>query len=136
MALDPRGNVSADLDAQAPRLLRRPSDALPPLERVGTSEPLETLRRELTSLGASNRTSVRFWAGRISGRSRRRLLGALGAATVALADQCDRLTDRLNGQEEISEDVAATYGEELARLRAEVLHLRALSSSLGLRSDG
>jgi hypothetical protein len=60
----------------------------------------------------------------------------LGSATVTLAEQCDRLRDRMVAHEEITEDVASTLGEELARLRAEVLHLRALIISPRPDPDG
>jgi hypothetical protein len=51
-------------------------------------------------------------------------------ATDALATHCDRLQDRLYNQERISQELAAAYGEDLARLRAEVSHLRELVESL------
>jgi hypothetical protein len=123
---------------EPPRLLRRPSDAPPPLEHISGTESLAAVRREVSSRrqpgGASRRGTARAWAGRLTGRSRRRLLLALGAATLELAEHCDRLTDRLSSLEGVTEDVAATLGEELARLRAEVLHLRALTTSLERRS--
>ena len=135
MALDSHGNVAGDLDAQAPGLFRRPSDAPARLAPMGRSEAIETLRREVSYQAGPQLRSLRYWAGRFSGRSRRRLLLQLGAATLALADHCDLLADRLSGQAEISEDLAATFGEELARLRAEVLHLKGLTAAVDRRTD-
>ncbi len=136
MALDPHREVThAGEPPPAPRLFHRPSDAPPPLERIGDSGPLDVLRRELSAQQRPRR-SARYWAGRISGRSRRRFLLALGTATVALAEQCDRLRDRVMANEEVTEDVAATLGEELARLRAEVLHLRTRTISPAPGADG
>jgi hypothetical protein len=54
----------------------------------------------------------------------------LADATVELADHCDRLTDRLMAQEDVTHDVASAFGEELARLRAEVVHLAGLVAAL------
>jgi len=68
--------------------------------------------------------TVRAWAGRVSGRSDRRLLVALAQATEAIAAQCDLLADRLASQETITADVTAAYGEEITQLRAEVRHLQ------------
>lgn len=135
MALDSHGNVAGDLDTQAPGLFRRPSDAPARLTPIGGSEVIERLRRELSYQGGPQLPSLRYWAGRFSGRSRRRLLLQLGAATLALADHCDLLANRLSGLEDISEDVAATLGEELARLRAEVLHLKGLTATVDRRTD-
>ena len=135
MALDSDGNVAGDLDAQAPGLFRRPSDASARLAPIGQSEVIETLRRELSYQAEPQLRSPRYWAGRFSGRSQKRLLFQLGAATLALADHCDLVANRLSGQEEISEDLAATFGEELARLRAEVLHLKSLTAAVDRRTD-
>jgi hypothetical protein len=54
----------------------------------------------------------------------------LAGATVELGDHCDRLTDRLMAQEDVTHDVASAFGEELARLRAEVVHLAGLVAAL------
>jgi hypothetical protein len=140
MALDPHREVARNPEAEpAPRLFQRPSDAPIPLERIGQAGALEALRRELAyqrGERASLRQSARFWAGRITGRSRRRLLLALSAATIELAVQSDRLTERVVAQEELTGDIAATLGEDLTRLRAEVLHIRRLGAPLDEGRDG
>lgn len=140
MALDPHREVAPDPKLEAtPRLLRSPSDAPPRLEHMSGADPLTDLRRQLSYQQGSHRMSLtqtaRFWAARITGRSQRHLLLTLGASVVALGERCDRLSDRLSGHEEVTEDVAATLGEELARLRAEVLHLKALTTALGPPPD-
>ena len=76
------------------------------------------------------RRAVRAWAGRVSGRSDRRLLLALASATDAVAAQCDHVVDRLTTQEAVSTDVATVFGEEITQLRAEVLHLQRVVASL------
>ena len=68
--------------------------------------------------------------GRVSGRSDRRLIMALAHATDALATHCDLLVDRLASQEAVTSDVAGAFGEEITRLRAEVVHLQRLVTSL------
>ena len=118
----------------APCLLRRPTEAPPPLGPVADGPALQALRHESSLHAARAGTlwagslgrSVRLWAGRLTGRSRRRLTAALAGATIELAERCEQLTDRLMTQEEVTEDVATAFGEELARLRAEVLHLARL----------
>jgi hypothetical protein len=68
--------------------------------------------------------SLRAWLGRASGRADRRLLFALAATTDSIASRCDELAERVVAQEALVADLAETYGAELARLRAEVEHLR------------
>jgi hypothetical protein len=118
----------------APRMLRQPADP-PPLPRLGEERPVQAFRDEWRAQQARARLPlrgrVRRWLGRVSGRSDRRLLLAVATATDALAAHCDQLADRLSNQEAIVHDVAASYGEDLTRLRAEVEHLRALVISLG-----
>jgi hypothetical protein len=108
----------------APRMLRQPADAAPPLGHVGTSAPLLSLRRVRSDGENGARRSLRGWAARISGRSDRRLLMALVDTTEAIATQLDLLVDRLASQEAMTADIADTFGQELARLRAEVTHVR------------
>ena len=43
-----------------------------------------------------------------------------------MARYCDELAFRVNAETAVSADVSATLGQELALLRAEVHHLRAL----------
>jgi hypothetical protein len=90
---------------------------------------MASLHRVWAGRNAATRWSLRAWAGRISGRSDRRLLGALAEATEAIATQCDLLADRIAARDTVSADVAGSFGEEVARLRAEVLHLQRLSAT-------
>jgi hypothetical protein len=43
---------------------------------------------------------------------------------------CDLLADRLTTQEAILADVAASFGQEIVQLRAEVVHLQHSVTSL------
>jgi hypothetical protein len=108
----------------APRMLRQPADAAPPLGHVATSAPLVSLRRVRSDQLNGARRSLRGWAGRISGRSDRRLLLALVESTEAITTQLDLLTDRLMSQEAMTADITDAFGQELARLRAELTHVR------------
>jgi len=135
MVLDPHHAVAAE-QGDAPRALRQPADAPPPLGHVRDVEPVQSFtllragRRDGAGRPASLRGTVRAWLGRISGRSDRRLLFALADATEAIAAHCDLLGDRLAVQEAVTADVAGAFGEEITRLRAEVLHLQRLVMSL------
>ena len=51
-------------------------------------------------------------------------------ATEAIATHCDLLVDRLAAQESVTADVAESFGQEIVRLRAEVLHLQTEVTSL------
>ena len=139
MALDPRHGVAGEPErpaGDAPRMLRRPSDALPPLGNLGDTDAVRTLRSEWSSRAeraaptAAPRTRLRAWAGRVSGRSDRRLLAALSGATLEVVERCDVLAGRLASHEALTEDLSATLGEELTRLRAEVRHLAKLVATL------
>lgn len=139
MAFDPHDGLAPDADASvAPRLLRRPTEAPPRLGRVADGPALQALLHEWSLHGArrrglwsgSPRDTARLWAGRLTGRSRRRLVAALAGATIELADRCEVLTDRMVTTEEVTEDVATAFGEELSRLRAEVMHLARLVAEL------
>jgi hypothetical protein len=133
MARDPHDAVAGDA-GHAPRMFRQPSDAPPPLGRLTNDPALQSFRREWsarrTGTAGSFRRAVRAWAGRVSGRSDRRLLLALASATDAVAAQCDHVVDRLTTQEAVGADVARVFGEEIAQLRAEVLHLQRVVASL------
>jgi hypothetical protein len=112
------------------------------LGRVADGPALQALRHEWSLHGVrrralrsgSFRDTARLWAGRLTGRSRRRLVAALAGATLELADRCEVLTDRLMTQEDVTEDVATAFGEELSRLRAEVMHLARLLAEVTERS--
>ncbi len=123
MVRDPHDAV-ADESGRAPRMLRQPADAPPPLGHVGTSGAVASLRRVVSDRHAGTRRSLRAWAGRISGRSDRRLLLAMTGATEAVAAHCDLLVDRLTALEAVSADLAGAFGQEIAQLRAEVAHLQ------------
>jgi hypothetical protein len=133
VVLDHRGVVAGDPD-KAPQMLQRPADASPPLPLLTEGKGVRQLRAALTSLAFRDATGtlpvrVRAWVGRVTGRRNRYLLDALVRATGEIADRCDVLTTRLTAQDSITADVARTYGEELARLRAEVLHLQSVIES-------
>jgi hypothetical protein len=143
MAFDPHDELAPEADASAaPRLLHRPTEAQPRLGRVGDGAALQALRHEWSLHGVrrralwsgSFRDTARLWAGRLTGRSRRRLVAALAGATLELADRCEVLTDRVMTQEDVTEDVATAFGEELSRLRAEVMHLARLLAEVTGRS--
>ena len=99
----------------------RDADALQSLSRLWES-------RRVTGRASSPGRAVRSWLGRVSGRSDRHLLFALAQATEAIATHCDLLADRLAAHETVTADVSGAFGEELTRLRAEVLHLQRLVS--------
>jgi hypothetical protein len=129
MVRDPHDAV-ADEPEPAPRMLHQPADAPPPLGHVGNSGAVTSFRRVWSDSNAGTGRSFRAWAGRVSGRSDRRLLLALATATEAVAAQCDLLVDRLTAQEAVTADVAGAFGQEIAQLRAEVLHLQRQVASL------
>ena len=52
-------------------------------------------------------------------------------ATEAIAAHCDLLVDRLTAQEAMTADVSGSFGQEIARLRAEVAHLQAHAGVAG-----
>jgi len=114
-------------------MLRHAVEPAPHFERVGDTAAVLTLRSTLSGRADQARSRsivvrVRAWIGRISGRSDRHLLFVLAHATEAIAAQCDSISDRLANQEAILSDVASVAGEELARLRAELLHMTHLAS--------
>ena len=126
--------------APPPTMLRQPVDAPETLNHAADIESVRAFRqawkhrRELAT--APRRGSLRTWAGRVTGRSDRRLMSALASATDAVTDHCDQLVDRLTSQEAKTADMARAFGEELAQLRAEVDHLRNVVTSLQPRQNG
>lgn len=119
-----------DAADDAPRMLHRPADAPPPLGPVSGTDSLAAFRRVWSDRNDSTKRSLRSWAGRISGRADRRLLVALVGATEAIASHVDLLADRLAVQEAVTQDVAASFSQEIVQLRAEVLRLQARVTSL------
>jgi hypothetical protein len=121
-----------------PRMLRQPAEPLPELGRIADSEPVRTLRRELSSRrehpdarrSRPVRARARAWAGRVTGRADRRLLDAIAGATEVLVRQCDLIIDRLETQEHQISDITQALGEDITHLRAEVLHVRGLVASV------
>lgn len=135
MVLDHHGVVAGESD-EAPQMLRQPSDVPPPLPPLADGDAVRQLRAALTSLAARDATGspagrARAWLGRITGRRNRYLLEAVVRATGEIADRCDALTTRLREQESLTADMARSYGEDLARLRAEVLHLQSTVDEAG-----
>jgi len=133
MARDPHDALTGGAEP-APHMLRQPADAPAPLGPIGDDPALQSFRREWSARRAgttrSFRRNVRAWAGRVSGRSDRRLLLSLASATDAVAARCDHVVDRLTTQEAVTADVTDAFGEEIAQLRAEVLHLQRVVASL------
>jgi len=124
-----RHDAVAEGSGSAPRTLRQPVDASPPLGPVSVIDAVVSFRRVWAGRRATTRWSLRAWAGRISGRSDRRLLSALAEATDAIATQCDLLAERIAARDTASADIADSFGEDVTRLRAEVLHLQRLSAA-------
>jgi hypothetical protein len=131
MAFDPGSSIAdsnvGDLPA-APRMLRQPVDLPAPPEFARDLESVRVLRQawqhQLEMSGRSLLRSPRAWAGRITGRSDRHLNLALASALDALASHCDHLVDRLASQDARTADIAGAFGEEITRLRAQVMHLQ------------
>lgn len=123
--------------SEPPSMLHRPADAPPASARASDLAQVQNFRRELSAqlqmrrsprLG-SRRATARAWLGRLTGRADRRLLFSLAQALEALVEHCDGLGDRLTSQEAMTADLAAAYGEDLTRLRAEVAHLNRLAGT-------
>jgi hypothetical protein len=142
MARDPDyGEIDTPLSAThhepAPPMLGQPLDALPPLGPVNDLGGVRALRRERAArLNARRapgdvRARARSWAGRLSGRADRRLLDALAEAVDSLATHSDALVDRVNLQLGRESEISAVFGDEVSRLRAEVIHLRGLVAGPG-----
>jgi hypothetical protein len=105
-------------------MLRQPADAPLPLEPASANEAVQSFRRVRADRNATTTRSLRAWAGRISGRSDRRLLEAMAGATEAMVDSCDQLAARMTAREAVTADVADSFGREIVRLRAEVLQFQ------------
>jgi hypothetical protein len=105
-------------------MLHQPADAPAPLAPATASEGVQSFRRAWSDRNAPAMRTLRSWAGRVSGRSDRRLLEALAHATEAMATYCDQLADRMTSQETVTADIADSFGQEIVRLRAEVVHLQ------------
>lgn len=128
MVLDDRDVVAGDPD-KAPQMLRQPADVSTALAPLADGDGVRQLRAAWGSLTALDSTAalparLRGWVGRVTGRRNRYVLEAVVRATSEIADRCDELTTRLADQEALTGDLARTFGAELARLRAEVLHLQ------------
>jgi hypothetical protein len=70
-------------------------------------------------------------AGRVTGRSDRYLAQKTTRATDEIVAHCDALTDRVVALESLTSEVTGAFGQELAQLRAEVLHLRRIVTAQG-----
>jgi hypothetical protein len=120
-------------DEDAPGMISRPADLPSPLPHTYDLPAVLVLGQVLASRetppARALRPRLRSWASHVSGRADRRLLHALAAAHQSLTDHCDLLVDRLSAQETLTSEVARVYGEELARLRAEVAHLSHVASA-------
>jgi hypothetical protein len=143
VVLDPRRGLNDDMTGAdgaepAPRMLRRPAEAPTPLGHVANAGVVQSVRRALAGAppGGSLRATARRWAGRISGRSNRRLLLTLAATTDVIAAHCDQMVDRIVALEAATADLAGVLGEEVTQLRAEVSHLRRIVASPDPSHDG
>lgn len=128
MVLNRHGPLTGEA-GEAPHVLRQPADVPPPLTPLADGEALARLRAARASLAERDRAvglrmRLRAKAARVTGRTDRYLLQAVLAATDEIANRCDTLAARLATQEVVTADVTRAFGEELAHLRAEVLHLR------------
>jgi len=116
-----------------PTMLRQPADPPPPLGRATDLGAVRALlqqqaRRQPSDRPGELRARTRAWAGRVTGRAARRRLDTLTAAVEALAAHSDAVVERLNLKFDVDNDVSGVFGEEISRLRAEVVHLRDLVS--------
>src|ERR1700677_3005178 len=66
-----RHDAVAEGSGRAPRTLRQPVDASPPLGPISVNDAVASFRRVRAGRRATTRWSLRAWAGRISGRSDR-----------------------------------------------------------------
>lgn len=144
MALGPDRPIAGrkagtDADREPPpRMLSRPAEPPPPLGRASDEEAIQRFRSEFVAGDRTGdlrgldslRTTMRRWAGRVSGRANRRRISVLAGATDVLVQRCDDLVDRLVALESLSHELTDTFGAELAHLRAEVAHLRTQAASL------
>jgi hypothetical protein len=135
VVLDRHAGLAGNPD-EAPQALAQPADAPPPLPALADGEAIGRLRAARASLAARDDAAglavrVRAWAGRVTGRTDRYVLEAVVRATDEVVGRCDALAARLASQEKVTADVTHTFGEELARLRAEVLHLQRLVQQAG-----
>ena len=133
MVLDPHNPIAGEPE-DAPRMLKQPSEAPRTLGHVGDTESVRSFRQEWESRRASHTSSprgkLRAWAGRVTGRTDRRLLVAIAHATDAIAAHCDLIADRLGSQETVTGDVTRAFGEEISQLRSEVIHLQRVVRSV------
>ena len=135
VARQPRRAMSGDTaheDAGVPppAMLRQPADQPAPLRPIRDDDRLVSMHRTWARrdtrvaaaqspwqrLGRAGRASV----DRFTGREDAQLLAELIRAVDAVAARCDELAQRLARAEAVLEDVATTYGAELAGLRAEL----------------
>jgi hypothetical protein len=115
-------------------MLSRPAEPPAPLGRPSDDEAVRRFREEFAPQGSTRglqtvRVRMRRWAGRVSGRATRRRISVLAATTETLVQRSDALVDRLGALESLTGEVTDTFGAELARLRAEVTHLRTQAAS-------
>jgi len=116
-----------------PKMLRRPAQAPPPLDPIREDEQVVGLHEAWARLhGVSEGSPPAQWQ-RVRGKVRRSLpfvgpehdlLGGLIRAVDALAQRCDELAARLQANEELTEDVADSFGTDLTQLRADVSRVR------------
>lgn len=134
MVFHHEGRVSTNATPAPPEHLRGARRGVPTFGSLNQDPALHSFRevvayeRSMAAVRGHGTAwrSVRARARRVSGRPTRRGLYSLAEATDAMARYCDELAFRVNAETAVSADVSATLGQELALLRAEVHHLRAL----------
>jgi hypothetical protein len=116
-------------------MLRRPADAPSPFDPVRANENLRTLHEGWARLYGhpSNTSSSPTQWQRVRGKLRRslpfgaadrELIGVLIRTVDALAQRCDEIAERLSVQESLTEDVTASFGEDITHLRADLIQVR------------
>jgi hypothetical protein len=121
---------------RAPQFLTHALDAVPPIGHVSDTEPVQAFRNAWASqaeraVSQSLRARFRALAGRVTGRSDRYLAQRTALAADEIVAHCDALTDRVVALESLTSEVTGAFGQELAQLRAEVLHLRRIVTAQG-----
>jgi hypothetical protein len=114
----------------APAMLSRPTDAPSAVGPASAIVAIQVFRQASRHRRNAKPTTivsaVRIWLARISGRSDRHLLQAMADAVEALAEHCDQLAEHLSSQEAVTEEINASFGDEITLLRAQVQHLQGL----------
>lgn len=125
-----------------PAMFARPADVPEPLPPLRSGADLTQLHRAWSSLSLSGSEQPiaawrkllrrgRHYVNRGLGNPDRALMADVIRTIDTVAARCDELADRLANQHVVVADMAAIFGEDLTRLRAELARLagRAASST-------